>query len=98
MPRSLRWIGIAMGSLIALGALGYVLVYGLSERMWRRTYEVPAASLTIPTDSDAIREGQRLATIRGCLDCHGKKLRITVLANCSREIWRDDPRNFRIIE
>ena len=74
MPRILRWIGIAVGSLVGVGIVAYVLVYGLSERVLRRTYEVPAIALTIPTDPESIREGRRLATIRGCyLDCHGKE-------------------------
>ena len=89
MPRPLRWISIAVGSLIALGVLGYALVYGLSEREMRRTHEVPAAALTIPTDPDSIQEGRRLATIHGCLDCHGKKAEGRVLF--------DDPKIARII-
>jgi cytochrome c553 len=78
-----------VGSLIALGALGYALVYGLSERMVQRAYEVPAVSLTIPTDPDSVQEGRRLATIDGCLDCHGKKAEGRVLF--------DDPKIARIV-
>jgi cytochrome c553 len=74
MPRTLRWIGIAAGSLIALAMVGYALVYWLSERVLRRTYEVPVVTLTIPMDPQSIQEGRRLATIHGCfLDCHGRK-------------------------
>jgi cytochrome c553 len=89
MPRPLCWIAIATGSLIALGMLGYALVYGLSERIVRRTYEVPTVALTIPTDPDSIQEGRRLATIHGCLDCHGKKAEGRVLF--------DDPKIARIV-
>jgi len=74
MPRILRWIGLAAGGLVVLGIVGCVLVYGLSARVLRRTYEVPVSTLTTPTDPESIREGRRLATLHGCVrDCHGKQ-------------------------
>ena len=89
MMRLLRWVSITIGSAIALAAVAYALVYGLSERILRRTYEVRAVTLTIPTDSESIREGRRLATIRGCNDCHGKELQGALLF--------DDPKIARIV-
>ena len=89
MRRLLRWVGITIGSVIVLAAVAYALVYGLSERILRRTYEVPAVTLTIPTDLESIGEGRRLATIRGCNDCHGKEFQGTVLF--------DDPKIARIV-
>jgi len=56
MKRLLRWIGIALGSLAALGIIAYVTVYVLSERILRRTYEVPAVAVSIPTDPSSIVE------------------------------------------
>src|SRR6476661_9688913 len=86
----LRWIGIAVGGLVGLSIVGYAVVYGLSERILRRTYEVPAVVLTIPTDPDSIREGRRLATVRGCFhDCHGTEAEGHVLF--------DDPMIARIV-
>jgi len=74
MPSILRWIGLAVGSLVGLGIVGYVIVYALSERVLRRTYEMPFIALAIPTDPESIREGRRLATICGCFfDGHGKE-------------------------
>ena len=73
MRRLLRWIGIALGSLVGLGIVAYAVVYVLSERILRRTYEVPTVALTVPTDPESIREGQRLARVHGCFyGCHGK--------------------------
>lgn len=90
MQRLPRWIGIAVGGLVGLGIVGYALVYGLSERILRRTYEVPGVTLTIPTDPDSIREGRRLATVRGCFhDCHGEGAEGRVLF--------DDPMIARIV-
>lgn len=90
MRHLLRRVGIAVVSLVGLAVIGYALVYGLSERILRRTYEAPAVALTIPTDPDSIREGRRLATIRGCFnDCHGKEAEGRVLF--------DDPKIARIV-
>jgi mono/diheme cytochrome c family protein len=90
MRHALRWIGIAAGSLVGLGVVGYALVYGLSERILRRTYEIPVVALTLPADAESIREGRRLATVRGCFnDCHGKEAEGHVLF--------DDPMIARIV-
>ena len=86
----LRWFGIGAGSLIGLGLVAYAIVYGVSERILRRTYVVPATTLAIPTDQDSIREGRRLAIIRGCFGgCHGKEAEGHVLF--------DDPMIARIV-
>ena len=75
MKRLLRWIGMALGSLAALLIISNAVVYVLSERVLRRTYEVPAAAISIPTDPASIAEGRRLAIIRGCFGgCHGKQV------------------------
>ena len=50
MNRLLRWIGTVFGSLIVLAVVAYAVVYVLSERILRRTYEVPAVALSIPTN------------------------------------------------
>jgi mono/diheme cytochrome c family protein len=85
-----RWAGIAVGSLVGLAVVGYALVYGLSERILRRSHDVPVVALTIPTDPDSIREGRRLATVRGCFsDCHGK--------GAEGRVMFDDPVIARIV-
>ena len=73
MKGLLRWIAIALGALVALGIVALGVMYVLSERILRRSYEVAAAAVSIPTDPAAITEGRRLATIHGCFgDCHGR--------------------------
>ena len=90
MRSLLRWIGIAVGSLVGLVIIGYALVYVLSERVLHRTYQVPGVALAIPTDPESIREGRRLATLRGCFhDCHGKE--------AEGQVMFDDPLIARIV-
>jgi mono/diheme cytochrome c family protein len=73
MKSYLRWTGIALGSLVGLAIIAYAVLYVLSERVLRHSYEIPAVNISIPTDSGSIIEGQRLATVRGCFaGCHGK--------------------------
>ena len=73
MKRLLRWIGIALGSIVGLGIIAYAVVYVLSERMLRHTYDASTVALSIPTDPASIIEGQRLAIVHGCFSgCHGK--------------------------
>jgi mono/diheme cytochrome c family protein len=80
MKRLLRWFGIAVGSLAALGIIAYVVVYALSERVLGHTYPVAAVAISIPTDPASIAEGRRLATIRGCfVGCHGKQAQGVVM-------------------
>ena len=73
MKKLLRWTGIAIGVLVGLVVVAYAVLYVLSERALRRTWEVPAVALKIPTDRRSIEEGRRLAYVHGCFgECHGK--------------------------
>jgi hypothetical protein len=80
MKRLLRWFGIALGNLAAFAIIAYAVVYVLSERVLRRTYQVSAVAISIPTDPASITEGRRLATIRGRFGgCHGKQAKGVVM-------------------
>jgi mono/diheme cytochrome c family protein len=90
MKRLLRWTGIALGSLLTLVIVAYAIAYVVSERILRRTYEVPAVAIAIPTDTESITEGRRLATIRGCFNgCHGK--------NAEGVVMFDEPMIARVV-
>jgi mono/diheme cytochrome c family protein len=80
MKRLLRWTGIALAGLAALAIIAYAVVYILSERILRHTYEIPSLAISVPTDPASIIEGRRLATIRGCFGgCHGKEVEGVVM-------------------
>ena len=90
MKRLLRWTGIAVGILAGLVIVAYAVAYVASERIMRRTYEVPAVAIAIPTDAESIAEGRRLATTRGCVNgCHGK--------NAEGAVMFDEPMIARIV-
>jgi cytochrome c553 len=90
MKRVLRWTGFVAASLLALVIVAYAVAYVLSERVLRRSYEVPAVAISIPTDAESIAEGRRLATTRGCFNgCHGK--------NAEGVVMFDEPMIARIV-
>jgi mono/diheme cytochrome c family protein len=47
-------------------------VYAASEWRFRKHFEVPTHVVAVPTDSAAVARGQHIATIRGCMECHGQ--------------------------
>jgi len=70
MKKVLKWIGVVLGGLIGVIILA---VLGLSLRANARlnkTYQIQPEFVTIPTDGDAIAEGERLASFY-CTGCHG---------------------------
>ena len=71
----LKWLGIGLGVLVILALGAAAVIYLASERMVRKTYDIPLSSIALPTGSFDLAEGQRLATVRGCYnDCHGERL------------------------
>jgi mono/diheme cytochrome c family protein len=90
MKRLLRWTAITLASLAGLAIVAYAVLYVLSERILRRTYDRPAVALSIPSDAASIAEGRRLATVRGCFGgCHGK--------NAEGEVMFDQPMIARLV-
>jgi mono/diheme cytochrome c family protein len=75
MGRVMKWLGIALGSLLILIVIGLGVVYAISSRAMSKTYAVTLAPLTIPADSGSIARGRHLATaVNQCLNCHGDNL------------------------
>jgi mono/diheme cytochrome c family protein len=69
----LKWISIALGSLIGLLILAFAVLYVIGTVKWNRlhgTYDVPVETISIPTDQASIARGEHIATIRGCGHCH----------------------------
>lgn len=77
---------VKWGVRILAGALGFVAVvaagaYGYSQVHMSHRFTVPEHPLTLRTDSATLAEGKRLATLRGCVDCHGANLGGSVMIN-----------------
>ena len=75
MRRVMKWLGIALGSLLILIVIGVGVVYALSSRALSKAYAVTPAPLGIPTDSVSIARGRHLAiAVNQCVNCHGDNL------------------------
>jgi cytochrome c553 len=75
MKKFFRWLGFVAIGLVALVVLAFAYVHFAFEREMARQYKVAETlSVSLPTDSSEIEEGQRLAHITGCTHCHGANL------------------------
>jgi mono/diheme cytochrome c family protein len=73
----LKWISIALTSLIGLLVLAFVALYTIGSIKWNKLhgkYDVPVETITIPTDEASRARGKHIATIRMCGHCHTETL------------------------
>jgi len=88
MRKLLRRIGVTLTLLLGIALIFFGLVWLVSAHREARVYEIPATALELPTSEEAIGEGGRLFTIRGCAECHG--------ANAGGKIFMDAPPAFLV--
>src|SRR5687767_5939932 len=67
----LRWLGRVALALVAVLFVGAASIYGLSERRFRARFAIPEHRIAVSEDSASIVRGEHVATLRGCVDCHG---------------------------
>jgi cytochrome c553 len=68
--RILRWIGIVVGSLLAVVAVALGVIYALSQRRIAKHYDVTGHDVPVATDSATLALGEHVAITRGCTNCH----------------------------
>ncbi len=74
MRRMLKWLGILVAVLLVGAAAMLAYVWFASEAMLAERYDRAGKAVAVPDDAASITEGERLATARGCRDCHGADL------------------------
>lgn len=74
MGKFIKTIGILLGVVAVVALLGIAIVFALSETKSQRNFSIPVNAVTVPSDAAAIAEGKRLATFRGCTECHKNNL------------------------
>lgn len=78
----LRWLRNGVVAIVAVALVACGVIYGLSQRILRRTWADPPVSIAVPADSASIVEGRRLAQLRGCSGgCHGSEIEGEVFAD-----------------
>lgn len=79
----LKWVGITLGTLVGLLLIFVAVTYIITDRHFNQTYDITAETVTVSTDSSVVAHGKHVATIRGCIECHGEDL--------SGQVFIDDP-------
>ena len=82
MNRAVMGIGLGLGALVVLLAIGVVAMGAISATRQRRVYTIAAPGVPIPTDSTSLARGRHLAVAVGtCGSCHGPDLGGQVMVN-----------------
>lgn len=84
MRRGIKIAGYVAGGLVVVLLLTLGGVYGFSSSHFSRTYDIQPAPWVLEdgvTEAALAMRGERLATIRGCTDCHGEDLGGKVMAD-----------------
>ena len=71
MKRVLKFLGYALGVIVAVLLVAIGSVYALSNRRLHKSYQIAVKPVLIPTDAAAIARGNHIAHTRGCIECHG---------------------------
>ncbi len=79
----LKWVGIILGTIAALLLIFIAVTYFITERHFNETYDIQAETVEVSADSSIIAHGKHVATIRGCIECHGEGL--------GGQVFIDDP-------
>jgi len=70
----LNWLGRIVTGLLVLVVVAAGMIYGITQRRFASRFQVPEHSIAIANDSATIARGEHIATIRGCVECHGAGL------------------------
>lgn len=74
MMKTIKWLGIVLGSLVGLLLLALIILSFVGSSMANKRYEIASETVSIPTDVVAIQRGQHIATIFTCTQCHRENL------------------------
>lgn len=77
MKKIIKFGLIAVAILLLSAGGGFGALMAMSKSKINTNIDVgtiPAANLTIPSDPESLKEGQRLLMARGCAECHGEDL------------------------
>jgi mono/diheme cytochrome c family protein len=70
----IKWILYILGGLIVAIALGVLSIYLVTENHRTYEYEVEVTMADVIMTPESVENGRHVATIRGCVDCHGSNL------------------------
>ena len=74
MKSFFKWAGIVSGLFLVLIMLAGSGMYLSTQARLEKVYDIPVEPVVIPSDAEAVAEGERIFGYRGCLACHGQDL------------------------
>lgn len=74
----LKWVGALVIIVAAIGAGIFLRAQSKFSSMAEQTLEDPSLKLAVTSAPEWAQEGERIAKMKGCFDCHGKDLGGTV--------------------
>ncbi len=82
MRKVLKWVGIALGALVALAVVVAGVLYARGASTLAKGHALPGEGFSVPTSADALARGKYLVTSAvGCTGCHGPDLGGTEFIN-----------------
>lgn len=73
MKKVLKWIGVAVGSLLALVLVVGFVMFLIGNSRLNKTYDFPSSNIVLPTDEASLEIGKhRVESL--CAGCHGEDL------------------------
>ncbi len=73
MKNVLKWVGIALGSLVGLFLLAALAIFIYGSSRLNKTYAFSGDQIRLPADAAGLERGKHLATVL-CTGCHGADL------------------------
>lgn len=73
MKKTIKWVGIVFGALLALVVAAVLAGYILGSTRMSRKYDLPDEAISVPADRESIDRGQHWAEVL-CVECHGEDL------------------------
>ncbi|TVQ67484.1 MAG: cytochrome C [Balneolaceae bacterium] len=72
----LKWMGMAVGVLLLMIAILATILFLISKKHENTIYQIDVAAIDylFEDEEEMLSWGQHVATIRGCVDCHGGNL------------------------
>jgi mono/diheme cytochrome c family protein len=71
MRRALKWVGFTLGGILGIILIAAAAVYFISNARFNQVYDLALAPVSVSSDSAMIARGRHVATVRGCVECHG---------------------------
>jgi len=72
--RGIKWVGLLVLLIVAVGAGIFLRAQNIFTAKAELVLEDPSLKLAVSSQPSWVQEGERVAKMKGCFDCHGKDM------------------------